>query len=220
MSLGNRLLKGVFAVLFILFGSLPLSLATVLVVMGQPIPSGLVPVLLVLQIAIIAFGVWFAKWQSYITLDRVWLSAKAWKTALLGFLGMYAVGVVGSLLIDATGQTTTANQELVQKLVQELPWPLMFLAITVNAPLIEEVICRGLIPDIFKGRFILLGHLLGTLVFAALHGPTNLGSWLIYGGMGMILALIRYKTDRLEYAILAHAINNLVAFIQMMLLIH
>ncbi|HEP1820295.1 TPA: CPBP family intramembrane metalloprotease, partial [Streptococcus suis] len=46
------------------------------------------------------------------------------------------------------------------------------------------------------------------LVFAFLHGPTDLGSWIIYASPGFLLAYLYYKTDYLIYPIAVHFINN------------
>ena len=57
-----------------------------------------------------------------------------------------------------------------------------------------------------------LGFVVGTIVFALLHQPSNLPSLLIYGGMSIVLSWTAYKTQRLEMSILLHMIVNGVAF--------
>lgn len=213
MSLGNRLLKALAAVLILGFSSLPLGIAASLVMLGATVPPAVVVLILVLELAVIAALLWFAKWQSLISFDRVWWSKPAWTAAGSGYLGMLAFSFVGSLIMEQMGQTNTANQALLEEIMAQLPTLLMFISVVITAPLAEELACRSLIPDIFSGRLVWLGYLIGTLVFAYLHGPTDLGSWVIYGGMGLVLSLVRYKTGRLEYAILAHGLNNGIAFL-------
>ena len=79
----------------------------------------------------------------------------------------------------------------------------MGLLIVVVAPLGEEIICRAVIPRlIFKGtKNWLFGW--GSC-FAYLHAPSNLGSWIIYGGMSLILTWVTYRYKRVEYSILLH----------------
>ena len=55
--------------------------------------------------------------------------------------------------------------------------------------------------------------IIGAIVFALLHLPTNLPSLLIYGGMSTVLTWTVYKTQRLEMSILLHMIVNGVFFL-------
>jgi len=57
-----------------------------------------------------------------------------------------------------------------------------------------------------------LALIVGAIVFALLHTPTNLPSVIIYGGMSTVLTWTAYKTERLEMSILLHMILNGVAF--------
>lgn len=216
MSIGERFLNAGLAVFLLIFGSLPMGIAGAAILMGHSVPAGLVPILVGFQLFLIALFLWLGKWRRLISFNRVWWSRSAWLTAGSAFILMYVVNLLGSYLIELGGQTTTANQQLIEDLSRQLPVFFIFLAVVIGAPLGEELLCRGFIPAVFSGRFELLGHVLGTLLFALLHGPTDVGSWLIYGGMGLILALIRYKSGRLEYAILAHSLNNFLGFLSLM----
>ena len=54
----------------------------------------------------------------------------------------------------------------------------------------------GFVPKkIFRGKES-LGFVVGTVVFALLHQPSNLPSLLIYGGMSIVLSWTAYKTQR------------------------
>ena len=83
------------------------------------------------------------------------------------------------------------------------------------APLGEEIICRAVIPRLIRLRGIgkKLVNLVGALVFAYLHTPSNLGSWIIYGGMSLILTWVAYRYKRVEYSILLHFTMNAFAFL-------
>lgn len=217
MSIGDRLLKAGLALVLMLLVSLPMGIAATILMMGRGIPSVLIPVLWVMEIAIVGLLLWFGKSQRLITLDKIWWSVTAWSTAILACLAMSSFSLIGSLLIEQMGQVTTANQQLIEQITTQLPVGLTFLAVVIGAPLGEELVCRGLFPDVFSGPFLPVGYLVGTLIFALAHSPTNLGSWVIYGGMGLVLAAVRYISNRLEYAILAHGLNNLIAFVLMMI---
>lgn len=217
MSFGKRALNLLLAVAFLLFGPLPLGMLSAVVMMGATsIPPMLIALVAVLDLAVVAFCLWFGKSQGLFKLDKSRWSKRSLGIAGLAFVAMYLVSLLGHLLLELSGQTDTANQELLQKVFEQLPMALTFFHAVIAAPLVEEIACRALIPDAFSGKFIFVGHALGTLVFAYLHMPTNLGSWVIYAGMGAVLAFVRYRTGRLEDSILAHGFNNLFAFVIMM----
>lgn len=112
--------------------------------------------------------------------------------------------LIGVNLLRQLGEATTANQEIIQGVASLAPQLAMGLLIVVVAPLGEEIICRAVIPHlIFKGHEK-IGYLVGALVFAYLHTPSNLGSWVIYGGMSLILTWVAYRYKRVEYSILLH----------------
>lgn len=116
------------------------------------------------------------------------------------------------------GETTTANQETIQGLSSVAPQLAMGLLLVVVAPLGEEIICRAVVPRlVFKG-YEKIGYLVGAAVFAYLHGPSNLGSWIIYGGMSLILTWVAYRYKRVEYSILLHLTLNSFAFLVTILL--
>ena len=83
----------------------------------------------------------------------------------------------------------------------------------------EKTAICGIIPKkIFRGKEK-LGYLVGAVVFALLHTPTNLPSLLIYGGMSTVLTWTAYRTERLEMSILLHMIVNGIAFCLLALLV-
>ena len=131
------------------------------------------------------------------------------KRIALGLLGMLLISVLGTVLLRwLHGEVTTANQA---SLIEEfrrgdmISFPIM---LGVLAPIAEEIIFRGIIPlKIFKG-YESWGYIIGGLLFALFHGPTNIMSFVIYGGASVILTLLAYRTRRLEVSIAVHMINN------------
>ena len=74
----------------------------------------------------------------------------------------------------------------------------------VLAPIVEEIIFRGILPlKIFKG-YEGWGYIVGGLLFALFHGPTNIVSFVIYAVSSVILTLLAYRTRRLEVSIAVH----------------
>ncbi|WP_153050521.1 CPBP family intramembrane glutamic endopeptidase, partial [Streptococcus suis] len=83
-----------------------------------------------------------------------------------------------------------------------------FVRIAYQAVISEEIMFRGYLFKKLFEKHKILGIVVSGLIFALLHGPTNLGSWIIYASPGFILAYLYYKTDYLIYPMAAHFINN------------
>ena len=131
------------------------------------------------------------------------------KRITLSLLGMLLLSVLGTTLLRwIHGEVTTANQASLMEEFQRgnaLLFPIM---LGVLAPIAEEIIFRGIIPlKIFKG-YEGWGYIVGGLLFALFHGPTNIMSFVIYGGSSVILTLLAYRTRRLEASIAVHMLNN------------
>lgn len=156
---------------------------------------------------------WFMKWSPLDPLDFSRISGREIGRNFLFFLLLLANNIVGATVLRNIGETTTANQETIQGLSSVAPQLAMGLLIVVVAPLGEEIICRAVIPRlIFKG-YEKIGYLVGAVVFAYLHSPGNLGSWVIYGGMSLILTWVAYRYKRVEYSIILHFTMNAFAFL-------
>ena len=82
--------------------------------------------------------------------------------------------------------------------------------------MLKNLFFRGLIVK-QAFHFSKLGVLVSSLLFGALHMPTDLGSWILYGGMGLVLAMIYRKTQKLEFSIAVHALNNFLGVLSMIL---
>lgn len=156
---------------------------------------------------------WFMKWSPLDPLDFSRITSRDIGRNFLFFLLLLANNIVGATVLRNIGETTTANQETIQGISSVAPQLAMGLLIVVVAPLGEEIICRAVIPRlIFKG-YEKIGYLVGAVVFAYLHTPSNLGSWVIYGGMSLILTWVAYRYKRVEYSILLHFTMNAFAFL-------
>ena len=141
------------------------------------------------------------------------------KRIILGLLGMILVSVLGKILLNQFhGEETTVNQASIIEEFQRGNGILLPIMLGVLAPIVEEIIFRGILPlKIFKG-YEGWGYLVGGLLFALFHGPTNIMSFVIYGGSSVILTLLAYRTRRLEVSIAVHMINNGLPAIIMLLI--
>lgn len=153
------------------------------------------------------------------TFNLSFFKAKDLARLVLSYLVIFATNLLGSLLLRLTNEATTNNQSILNGLVQNSSLISTFFLIVLVAPICEEILCRGIVPQkIFRGKEK-LGFIVGAIVFALLHMPTNLPSVIIYGGMSTVLTWTAYKTERLEMSILLHMILNGIAFCLLALLV-
>ena len=153
------------------------------------------------------------------TFNLSFFKAKDLARLVLSYLVIFATNLLGSLLLRLTNEATTNNQSILNGLVQNSSLISTFFLLVLIAPICEEILCRGIIPKkIFRGKEK-LGFVVGAIVFALLHMPTNLPSVIIYGGMSTVLTWTAYKTERLEMSILLHMILNGIAFSLLALLV-
>lgn len=153
------------------------------------------------------------------TFNLSFFKAKDLARLVLSYLVIFATNLLGSVLLRLTNEATTSNQSILNGLVQNSSLISTFFLIVLIAPICEEILCRGIIPQkIFRGKEK-LGFVVGAIVFALLHMPTNLPSVIIYGGMSTVLTWTAYKTERLEMSILLHMILNGIAFCLLALLV-
>ena len=113
------------------------------------------------------------------------------------------------ILVNFLGPTQSDTTQAVQSF--SLSWSVLFVDLCVLAPVTEEIFMRGMLQGIvFKNTYF--GLFVTSLLFAYLHGPYTIPSFITYLGMGFSFG-IRYKTsDNLWNSILLHVLNNLVAF--------
>ena len=134
---------------------------------------------------------------------------------MLKWLLSYALLVLFYMLVNFLGPTQSDTTQSIQSL--SLSLPVLFLDLCILAPVTEEIFMRGLLQGtVFKNTYI--GLVATSVLFAYLHGPYTIPSFITYLGMGFAFG-IRYKTsDNLWNSILLHALNNLGAFCFMYLI--
>ena len=165
-----------------------------------------------LSIVILTVFILGARKTQLATFNLSFFKAKDLARLVLSYLVIFANNLFGAALLRMTNETTTSNQSTINSLVENSSLIATFFMLVLIAPICEEILCRGIIPKkIFRGKEK-LGFVVGAIVFALLHMPTNLPSVIIYGGMSTVLSWTAYKTQRLEMSILLHMIVNGVAF--------
>ncbi|HEM2808569.1 TPA: CPBP family intramembrane metalloprotease [Streptococcus suis] len=153
-------------------------------------------------------------WKS----EQKWGMLKNIGFVALAFIVMFGLKIIGGQLImleEGYGQTT-ANQEVINN--SGLPVLLLFLFAVLFAPVLEELIFRGILMGKVFGKDSNVGLLLSSFLFGLIHNPTNIGSWVVYGGMGLVLGLAYRISGKYTNALILHSLNNLIGFLLMLLM--
>ena len=213
--------RGIWVLIFLIglvLSQLPLILSALLSARQFPLlQSGLLVALL--SVAILTVFIFSARKTEIATFNLSFFKAKDLARLVLSYLVILTSNLFGSALLRLMNESTTSNQSTINNLVQNSSLISSFFLLVLIAPICEEILCRGIIPKkIFRGKEK-LGYLVGAVVFALLHTPTNLPSLLIYGGMSTVLTWTAYRTERLEMSILLHMIVNGIAFCLLALLL-
>ena len=213
--------RGIWVLIFLIglvLSQLPLILSALLSARQFPLlQSGLLVALL--SVAILTIFIFSARKTEIATFNLSFFKAKDLARLVLSYLVIFTSNLFGSALLRLMNESTTSNQTTINNLVQNSSLISSFFLLVLIAPICEEILCRGIIPKkIFRGKEK-LGYLVGAVVFALLHTPTNLPSLLIYGGMSTVLTWTAYRTERLEMSILLHMIVNGIAFCLLALLV-
>ncbi len=87
-----------------------------------------------------------------------------------------------------------------------------FLSVVIVAPVIEEIIFRGIILDGLLKRY---SPQKSIIISSLLFGIVHLNPWQFAGAflIGIFIGWVYYKTGKLTLAILIHFVNNLIGFI-------
>ena len=213
--------RGIWVLIFLIglvLSQLPLILSALLSAKQFPLlQSGLLVALL--SVAILTVFIFSARKTEIASFNLSFFKAKDLARLVLSYLVILTSNLFGSALLRLMNESTTSNQTTINNLVQNSSLISSFFLLVLIAPICEEILCRGIIPKkIFRGKEK-LGYLVGAVVFALLHTPTNLPSLLIYGGMSTVLTWTAYRTERLEMSILLHMIVNGIAFCLLALLV-
>ena len=190
---------------------IPIGVTAILTLNAVPLlQSGLI--VAGISIVILVLFIIGARKTQLASFNFSFFRAKDLARLALSYLVILAFNILGVVLLHLMNETTTSNQSNINDLVQNSSLISSFFLLVLIAPICEEILCRGVIPKkLFRGKEN-VGYIVGAIIFALLHLPTNLPSLLIYGGMSTVLTWTVYKTQRLEMSILLHMIVNGVFF--------
>ncbi|MFD2308551.1 CPBP family intramembrane glutamic endopeptidase [Enterococcus termitis] len=127
------------------------------------------------------------------------------------FLGSAA----GQFLIEQQGLEQTINQVELKKLLDQTPKGLFLLVTGVTAPITEEGIYRAGIQALFPEKYKYRVMIGAAVLFSFSHTPTNIGSFIVYFSFGLAFGGVYLKTGRIEAAVLAHGLWNMLGVMVM-----
>ncbi len=160
----------------------------------------------------------YKKWLKEVPIK--WSQFKA-KDIGIGFLITLLI-ILSNAIISLIGaqfsyEASSDNQNIINDLSVSFPI-LIFVGTVLIAPIVEEFFYRKLIMGHIFKHYAKTGLLVSSVLFGFAHfsidslidnfNPFNLLSYIV---MGFFFGLIYYKTKRIEAAIVAHLINNLIA---------
>ena len=127
------------------------------------------------------------------------------------FILMYAIQIVWSVLIAQHVLSSPANQQALNQQINQLPfWNLAYSVLF--APVIEELIFRGIFLNYFfrsNRRWVnVFGVLVSGLIFGMMHVGSFSPTLLMYSALGWVLGFTYLHFKDIRYNIALHFMNN------------
>ncbi|WP_260209474.1 CPBP family intramembrane glutamic endopeptidase [Lactiplantibacillus pentosus] len=140
-----------------------------------------------------------------------WSLKRHWLAILVGLLVFLIVNVGIGLLIPIT-----ENQATIEDLLKRAPLPLWLLTMGIVGPIMEELTFRGVLMDyFFQPRAGWLAILVSGALFGLIHQTKTVYEWLVYAGMGWVLATAYWLTKSIFVPIMIHILNNCGSLFQL-----
>lgn len=140
---------------------------------------------------------------------------------IIGVLFIYGVGFLGNIISALLGATTDSqNQVLITTMARAYP-VMMFISTVILAPILEEIIFRGMIFGWLYEVNPKLAHFISAFIFGFVHVMIAMMSGNIsefiqifsYFFMGFALSYLYEKRNNIYVPILAHTMNNLISMV-------
>lgn len=149
-----------------------------------------------------------------VTIEKTALNKYIWLPALV-----WALVIVAQTFLP---NDPSVNQQMVEELTHNQPL-FSFFMVVVFAPLTEELTFRGMLaryvfPQQNNIKQTALFLLVSSIVFALVHFPGTPLQFLVYASLGFSLGLAYISKGGLAYSIALHALNNLIAFLMIVML--
>lgn len=126
-------------------------------------------------------------------------------------IGLVALILV-SLIFSLFHSSVSTNQASLIQAQKQVP-AFSFLLFLVNASVVEEFLYREILWKLVSKLDVRFA--LTTVLFALAHHPSSIVAWCLYVFMGLVLGLVRYKTD-LVGSVGLHLVWNVLVFMLLM----
>ncbi|MDQ6941447.1 MAG: CPBP family intramembrane metalloprotease [Candidatus Eremiobacteraeota bacterium] len=190
--------------------------AVVLITGNTPSMNPGHPVIAASEVVFYIGGGWFAWWGLRKTGLRPFrkITRRDGRAILLGIAALFLVRILTGVVLVLSNQTKHVQAgfehfDVSSKTpgITPIAVSLAILSMVVIAPIVEEIVFRGLLFGALAGRLGILGSALITaLLFGAVHGDPILFPSLV--AIGFVAALAYAATGNLWVAIALHALNN------------
>jgi uncharacterized protein len=154
-----------------------------------------------------------ASWKAFKkqALENVLLTVKT-------FFWMIGLSVLINIMVNAlTGMNQSQNQNTIIDIYRTYPNLVIFQAL-IYAPLVEEILFRGLFFHMFAQKSVRVGIILSSVLFSVSHVMQALfigqlqDLWFLptYFILGVMLNMAYVRSKSLHVSIFAHFLNNLI----------
>lgn len=199
----------IFIILFLFIRS-----ESVLITITQKNPTNLVFVIIsVLMIGVIILNLLFSTKLTVINIKEMKLDWGDIKNCLSWLLLVLGMKLIGGVILTFENTNTTYNQVGLENFLSGTPIFIVIIFTLVSAPIMEEILFRGFLLKICFKNYLPVGVIVSSFIFGMAHHPTNLGSFVTYAGMGLILSIYYKKYKRLELTMLLHFLNNFIGLL-------
>ena len=147
---------------------------------------------------------------------------------VVGIEVVYAVSIFGSNLVELITHSSedSVNQETIEQIMLIEPVP-MIISVVLIAPILEELVFRGLIFRTVNLYNRYLAHFVSAFLFGFVHVSTEIIYYHQYGEivqiipyflMGLVFSIMYDKYKTLGVSVYFHMLNNLISVILIFLL--
>ncbi|WP_270639766.1 CPBP family intramembrane glutamic endopeptidase [Longibaculum muris] len=145
--------------------------------------------------------------------------------ALIGTALIYVVGILGGMItLMLGGSSNSENQQMIETIMNVHPL-LMAITTIFFAPILEEMIFRGIVFGWLYELSPKLAHFISAFIFGFIHVMMailsgNISEWVqifSYFFMGFVLSYLYEKKNNIYVPILAHMSNNFISVMLMMI---
>lgn len=136
---------------------------------------------------------------------------------IIGILLNYFIGYMFSLIENTYSSSSTSNNQTtileIYNIAYPFNWITLFLTVVIIAPIIEEVIYRYIIQNIFDNKAYSI--VISSILFSFMHIQSSFDweNFLSYWTLGIVTGSIYWLSKNIYNTITIHAFCNLVSFI-------